>query len=240
MNRGSLGDRMKKQYEDRTRTKLPRRTYTIIRLDGVHFHTYTKGFRRPFDHVLMGVLDRATIDLCHIVDGIKFAYVQSDEVSLLLTDFTNPTTESWFDGNIQKLVSVSASTLTAYFNEYMGRVKPEQRYKPLATFDSRVFTIPDSTEVENYFIWRQQDWVRNSIQAVAQSLYSPKQLHKKNNNELQEMIFQKGVNWNNYPIPIKRGRIVKKHESKGWTIDNEIPIFTQDKNYLRSLIPKYE
>ena len=166
----NLGDRMKIFYENITRIFLPRRTYTIIRIDGKAFHTYTKGLDRPFDDKFVNDMDETACYLCKNIQGAKFAFVQSDEISILLTDFDSLTTSAWFDGNIQKMVSVSASLATAKFNE----LRPNK----IALFDSRVFTISSRVEVENYFIWRQQDTTRNSISSVAQWLYSPSELKK--------------------------------------------------------------
>lgn len=227
-----LGDRMKAFYEDRTRYLLPRRTFTIIRLDGKAFHSYTKGLVKPFDDQLMSDMDEATKFLCESIQGTKLAYVQSDEISVILTDFEKIDTDAWFDGNIQKIVSVSASLFTAKFNE----LRPGK----LAFFDSRTFTIPYQTEVENYLIWRQQDASRNSISSVAQSLYSHKELIGINSNQLQEMIFKKGINWNDYGSRYKRGRLISKEifDKNGtmrskWTVNNHIPVFTKDKNFLK-------
>jgi tRNA(His) guanylyltransferase len=224
-----LGDRMKKQYEDRTRYSLPRRTYTIIRLDGKAFHTYTRGMKRPFDEDLIEVMNNVTIYLCENIQGCKLGYTQSDEISLLLTDFSTITTDAWFDGNIQKMVSVAASLATAKFNKEMEIIRLSQLknsydkageeifpadieteiiIQPLAFFDSRVFTIPDPIEVENYFVWRQKDAVRNSISMHAQSLYSHKELHGKSQSDLQDMIHDKGQNWNDLPDGFKRGRTI--------------------------------
>jgi tRNA(His) guanylyltransferase len=223
-----LGDRMKDQYEDRTRYFLPRRTFTIIRLDGKAFHSFTRGFERPYDRTLMAWMDYTAQVLCEEIQGVKMAYVQSDEISLLLTDFDKITTSAWFDGNIQKIVSVSASIATTAFAEKnLGDRK--------ANFDSRVFTIPDRTEVENYFVWRQQDAVRNSISMTAQSLYSHKQLEGKNITEQQEMCFQKGVNWNDMPDGFKRGRMVVPK----WEVIDAIWI-TKEREKFTQLIPKYE
>lgn len=230
----SLGSRMKENYEHRTRILLPRRTYTIIRLDGKAFHTYTKGLERPFDKQLVNDMDETAKFLCENIQGVKLAFVQSDEISLVLTDFDKITTNAWFDGNIQKMVSVSASLATAKFNE----LRPGK----LAFFDSRVFTIPEKSEVINYLIWRQQDTVRNSITAVAQSLYSHKELFKKNTNEMQEMCFQKGINWNDYDDGLKRGRIIVKigHVKENvirtkWVIQNA-PHFTHDELTINNII----
>lgn len=201
---------MKERYEDRTRYFLPRRTYTIIRLDGKAFHTYTRGMEKPYSELLTNAMDFTAINLCKEIQGVKFAYTQSDEISLLLTDFSGPETQAWFDGNIQKIVSVAASIATVHFNNGMMLNSPTPAMR--AMFDARVFTIPDRTEVANYFIWRQQDAVRNSIQMLAQSLYSHKQLEGKNSSELQELTFQKGKNWNDVAVRNKRGGFVAKKE----------------------------
>jgi tRNA(His) 5'-end guanylyltransferase len=253
-----LGTRMKEQYENRTRYLLPRRTYTIIRLDGKAFHTFTKGMRRPYDAFLMGMMDKTAEGLVATIQGVQFAYTQSDEISLLLTDFDKPTTDAWFDGNIQKIVSVSASIATAAFNAAYWAYKIQVDKTELwdlktALFDSRVFTIPDAVEVENYFIWRQKDAVRNSIAMTAQSLYSHKELNGKSSNEQQEMIHQKGQNWNDMPDGFKRGRMISYEIIKGSDLDEhgewKAPDcswqtkpafdFLKERENLTDLIPKY-
>lgn len=232
----SLGDRMKEFYENRTRNFLPRRTYTIIRVDGKAFHSYTRGLIRPFDEKLVNDMDETACYMCKNIQGAKFAFVQSDEISILLTDFEGLTTDAWFDGNIQKMASISASLATAKFNE----LRPNK----IALFDSRVFTIPSDIEVENYFIWRQQDTTRNSISSVAQSMFSHQELENKNTDQMQEMCFQKGVNWNDFSAKLKRGRLIVKqdYEKEGTTrskwVSVEPPIFTQEREMLKVLIPK--
>ena len=232
----SLGDRMKEFYENRTRNFLPRRTYTIIRVDGKAFHSYTRGLVRPFDEKLVNDMDETACYMCKNIQGAKFAFVQSDEISILLTDFEGLTTDAWFDGNIQKMASISASLATAKFNE----LRPNK----IALFDSRVFTIPSDIEVENYFIWRQQDTTRNSISSVAQSMFSHRELENKNTDQMQEMCFQKGVNWNDFSAKLKRGRLIVKqdYEKEGATrtkwVSVEPPIFTQEREMLKVLIPK--
>ena len=208
----AIGDRMKNQYENRTRIFLPRRTYTIIRLDGKAFHTFTKDMERPYDKNFMTVMNETAKFICEEIQGAKIAYVQSDEISVLLTDFDKITTDAWFDGNIQKIVSVGASLATAKFNDVF-----KYEFDPLETkmafFDARTFTIPDRTEVSNYFIWRQKDAVRNSIAMTAQNLYSHKELEGKSSKDQLDMIYEKGDNWNKMPSGFKRGRIVI-YESK--------------------------
>lgn len=226
----SLGDRMKGHYENRTRYLLPRRTFTVIRVDGKAFHTLTQGCERPFDTNLMATMDATAKAMCEGIQGARLAFVQSDEISVILTDFETPTTDAWFDGNTQKIASISASIATGAFNQERllrlagdWQVKGFGTYSPLqqlaalqlAHFDSRVFTIPDRDEVLNYLLWRQQDATRNSIQMVAQAHFSAKELHGKSCNELQELLFtEKGVNWNDYPASCKRGRLVVQRTSE--------------------------
>jgi tRNA(His) guanylyltransferase len=204
-----IGDRMKSFYESRFKTFLPRRAYTLIRIDGKAFHTFTKGLIRPFDNGLIDDMDITAAYLCKNIMNCKFAFVQSDEISLLLTDFDGLNTQAWFDNNLQKMTSVSASMATRAFNEARLRRNGIENMK-WGEFDSRVFQIPQEIEVVNYFIWRQQDTVRNSISSVAQSLYSHKELHGKTTDIMQEMIFQKGINWNDYDTKYKRGRLIMK------------------------------
>ncbi len=242
-----LGNRMKEQYENRTRYCLPRRTYTIIRLDGKAFHSYTRELQKPFDEGLIADIDQSIIGILPEFQGAQLAYTQSDEISILLTDFATEQTCAWFDGNIQKITSVSASLITAEFN--MLRLAKGKPYI-LGHFDARAFTIPDRTEVENYFIWRQIDCIRNSISMVAQFLYSHKELHGKSSAEKQEMIFQKGINWAEYPENLKNGRIIIKKKVDVPTDDGEVvqrskwdvfaaPVFTRQRDFLSGLIPKY-
>jgi len=244
-----LGDRMKTFYEDRTRHFLPRRTYTIIRIDGKAFHTYTKGLPRPFDWNLVNDMDATAAFLCKNIQGAKCAFVQSDEISIVLTDFDKITTDAWFDGNIQKITSISASMATSKFNQLRllryGNIidKTLIEDQVLAFFDSRCFTIPSESEVINYFIWRQQDTVRNSISSVAQSEFSSKQLHGKKTNEMQEMLFsEKGINWDKFDPKLKRGRMIVKEqfEKDGafrsrW-VSIAPPTFTQERSFLENLL----
>lgn len=203
-----LGERMKQYYESRSQTYLSRRTYHILRVDGRAFHTYTLGFKVPFDDDFIKVMDSTAVYLCKNIQGAKFAFVQSDEISVLITDFDDIATDLWFDGNIQKIVSVSASMATSYFNENIKKLKPD--INRLAEFDARVFSIPYNTEVENYFYWRLEDTLRNSVQSLAHSLFSDKELYKKNVVQMKEMCAEKGMRWDDLESGKKFGRIVIK------------------------------
>jgi len=217
MKKQQLGNRMKTNYEEAYKHYLPMRLPTIIRVDGKTFHSFTKGMEKPYDGAFIEHMANLAQWLVQEIQTARCAYVQSDEISLLLIPYNKFDTEAWFCNEIQKMVSVSAGMASAYFSGL---------YRKLAVFDSRVFVLPEA-EVVNYFIWRQQDATRNSIQMLAQSMYSHKELHKKNTDDLQEMIFQKGKNWNNLPAYLKRGIIATPD-----LIDKDIPIFTQDRSYF--------
>jgi tRNA(His) guanylyltransferase len=258
--RDALGDRMKR-YEEATRFVLPRRTYTILRVDGRAFHTWTRGLDKPYDKAFMSCMNAAAIRLCETISGSQFAYVQSDEISVLAVDFLDIATEPWFDGNIQKWASVSAATAAAAFNERVGAYNAARdtttlgaRKRPTAAFDARVFTIPDPIEVENYFVWRQQDAERNSVAMLAQSHYSHKQLAGKKRADQHELIHKAGDNWAKHPVRFKHGAVVRHEKEKfdsqyakeagiesitysNWVVDEKTPVFTKERHYLRELVP---
>jgi tRNA(His) 5'-end guanylyltransferase len=195
----AIGDRMKR-YEATTRTLLPRRTYTVLRVDGRAFHSYLRGATKPFDEPFMADMDAVAEALCAEIAGARFAYTQSDEISILATDFGSHNTEPWFGGVVAKQLSIAASLATAVLNER----RPGSR----ALFDARVFTINDPVEVANYFLWRQRDAVRNSISMAAQAHFPHKRLHGVNGGGMQELLWSEaGVNWNDYPDGCKRGRV---------------------------------
>lgn len=255
----SLGDRMKENYENRSKTYLTRRTPCIIRLDGKAFHSFTKGFQKPYDEVFHKAMNSTLQYLCKNIQGCKFGYTQSDEISLLLTDYDTLTTDAWFGYSVQKMCSIAASMATLHFNqafrtavnEYtVGESKGEYGIKLKlakdkgAMFDARCFSIPAS-EVCNAYIWRQEDATRNAIQMLGQTYFSHKELHKKSTSDIQEMLWQKGINFNDMPIEFKRGVCCYKRsvERNGtlrseWYIDKECPIFTQDRNYIERFLPK--
>lgn len=242
MTKDSLGDRMK-AYEAVPKNFLMRKTPVIIRLDGKAFHTFTRGFEKPFDKVIETAMTETMLYLCKNIQGCVLGYTQSDEITLVLCDYQKVDTAAWFDYNVQKMVSISAAMATYAFNMVlMGRTEKS------AFFDARAFSLPRN-EVVNCLIWRQQDATRNSIQGLAQSLYSHKELQGINCNELQDKMFtEKGVNWNDLTTYQKRGACaVRKMVNKisptnavvprcDWVIDDDIPIFTQDRDYVESRI----
>lgn len=229
-----IGDRMKR-YERAAKTALTWRVPVVVRIDGRAFHTYTKGCARPFDENLIAAMDACAVAVCEEAQGAALAYVQSDEISILLHGYRRLDSQPWFDNEVQKIVSISASIaaaeMTARSPSIFGAMKR-------AHFDARVFVLPEA-EVCNYFIWRQQDATRNAIQMMASAHYSHRELHCKNTSIMQEMLFQKGVNFNDAPTRHKRGRcVIREHysldgaERHRWIVDNEIPVFTKDRAYV--------
>lgn len=264
----SIGDRMK-EYEYVSRNFLTRHIPVVIRVDGKAFHTFTKGMTKPFDSILMTAMQETMKYMCENIQGCVLGYTQSDEITLVLTDYDTIATDAWFGYNIQKMSSISASMATLAFNKAFRRIVQDQltgtageddeTFQRLRTyaleksdkamFDARVFTVPKD-EVCNCLIWRQQDATRNSIESVGQAYFSTKKLFKKNCNEIQDMLFtEHAINWNDYPTDCKRGacchreivETVMPHPKTGemitvsrkrWKIDRDIPIFTQDREYI--------
>lgn len=227
MEKSNIGTRMKR-YEHVGRVELMARTPVMIRLDGKAFHTYTKDFIRPFDEDLFRAMTDTMEYLVANIQGCVLGYVQSDEISLLLRDWDTFETDTWYGNNKTKIESVSASMCSVMFNRFIQKELPAA---PPAFFDSRAWNLPKE-EVCNYFIWRQQDATRNSINMLAQSLYSAKQLHGKNMAEVHDMLMLgKGVNWNDLDTWKKRGACAYKSPD-GQLLDMEIPIFTQDRDFI--------
>lgn len=216
-----LGIRMK-EYEKRNQYYLQKRTPVAIRVDGRSFHTFTKGFKRPFDNILMKSMQETAKYMCKNMGNAKIAYIQSDEITIILTDYDTLETDCWFNYRTDKLCSISASMATMAFNKYfMLAVEDYCEYNPDATleqrniyvsaaekgamFDARCFNIPKE-EVTNLIYWRQLDATRNSIQMVGQANFSHKELQNKSCNDIQDMLMtQKNINWNDLPTYQKRG-----------------------------------
>ena len=234
MDTSDLANRMK-EYEKRNQYYLQKRTPVAIRVDGRSFHTFTKGFQRPFDDVLIKTMQETAKYMCENIQGAKLAYVQSDEITIILTDYDTLETDCWFNYRTDKLCSISASMATMAFNRIFvknvdewGRLtfpnwdeggtnekvdvdllKLNDAYQRAigkgAMFDARCFNIPKE-EVTNLIYWRQLDAIRNSIQMIGQANFSHKELQNKSCNDIQDMLHeQKGIDWNDYPTVCKRG-----------------------------------
>ena len=183
----SLGDRIKR-YENVFHYSLTRRTPLMIRVDGRAFHTFTKGCNRPFDQNIMQAMVSSANTLAEEMQGFKVAYIQSDEATFLLTDYDRLETQSWFDYDLSKVVSISASVMSVNFNHFVKNVG-----NPVV-FDSRAFSVPEN-DVANAFVWRAKDWERNSLQMYCRSYFSHKELHQKNREDMHDMLHSIGKNW---------------------------------------------
>lgn len=261
--KNTLGTRMK-EYEAVSKNHLMRRTPVVIRLDGKAFHTFTRGLNKPFDSDFVTMMQQTMLHLCENIQGCVLGYTQSDEITLVLVDYQNRDSCAWFDNQVQKIASISASMATLYFNRELSEMlrdleedlaaadyslpqahmyetnskKYDRWYDKeyRALFDSRVFNLPQY-EVINNLIWRQQDATRNSINSVAQSLFSHKELQGISSKDLQnKMLTERDVNWNDYPTHLKRGCCAIKDSEGKWVLDVNIPIFTEDRDYIDRLI----
>lgn len=263
-----------KQYEKVTDQKLIRRMPVIIRLDGRSFHSFTRGFKKPFDDILIDSMQKTALYLCENIQNCVLAYTQSDEISLLLIDYEKFDTQPWFDNRIQKIVSTSAALATMRFKEVfennidqLGRdnipdwdqggtyeqLNKEQEEllsyidhlsnaidKKYKGFDSRCFNL-SKDEVANYFFWRQQDCIRNSVQMVAQANFSQPELQNKNTATIKEMFLKKNIDWNDFRISRQRGTCcIKAEDDNGcryWYVDNHIPVFRNEgRDYINNLV----
>lgn len=219
--RDSLGDRMKGYYENRAKTYLVRRMPVIIRLDGCHFHTFTRGFVKPLDKRLLETMQETTLALCESIQGCVFGYTQSDEITLVLVDYNTIITNAWYDYQVEKMCSVSAAMATLYFNRIFRRKIHEFTNKhhgvltDVKTYGEELVNSVDKllksynraieqgalfdsrcfnipiSEVCNCILWREKDAERNSINGLGQSMFSHKELQNKNTRQVQDMLFEK-------------------------------------------------
>jgi tRNA(His) guanylyltransferase len=206
-SKDSLGDRIK-WYESRyTDQQFMKMVPVMARLDGRAFHTFTKGLDRPYCKQLSKLMVDTTKFLVHETNA-RCGYTQSDEISLvwLAEDWES---DIFFSGKLQKMNSILSSMTSVYFNSLLPEYLPSKKGQ-MPLFDCRVFQVPNDTEAVNCFIWREQDASRNSIQMAARSLYSHDELMNKNTSQLHDMLFEKGVNWNDYPTFFKRGTYVRR------------------------------
>lgn len=239
----TLSERMKR-YEAVSQLVLTPRMPLIVRVDGRAFHTLTRERQRPFDPQLFDCMAATAVRLCHEIDSAHLAFMQSDEISIQVVDYTSLDTEPWFGGNVQKIVSVAASAATVAFN---ARAQEKNLELPSwAMFDARAFVVPRE-DVANYFIWRQKDWSRNSLTMLALSYCSHQEVYGLHKSQLHEKLFSEyGVNWAHLPTHLKNGtcvyqvpQIVRESSETSaavlrtvWTIDREPPVFTQDRTYI--------
>lgn len=225
MKKDALGTRIK-LYEAVSNYNLLPNSPLFIRVDGKAFHTFARDACKPFDHHLIDSMVYATRLTAKEMQGFKLAYTQSDEATFMLTDYDTFETQGWFNYELNKVVSIAASAFTAHFNHYYHGTD-NHPMQTQAMFDARAFNVPQE-DAPNVFVWRQKDWMRNSVQMLARSLYSHKELERKNNLELLEMIKSKGSVWDELSNQLKYGTFV--------TPDNECVYSQFDYSTLKSYL----
>lgn len=246
----TLGNRMK-TYESVWHTSVSPNSYVVLRLDGRAFHTVLRNATKPYDVDVARALSTAAEKLCEQVPGAEFAYLQSDEISILMTDLRTVRSELWFGGDVQKLVSVGASVATQAFNDV---IRPAPGYQALAGitqpgyFDARVLTLPHPIEVANYFVWRQRDAQRNAVTSAARAYFGQRDLNRKNVGEVRAMLRDvHGVDFpRDYPNEFVDGRVLHKQtrvsfelmaERIYWTVDAAPEFIARGGNWLAENIP---
>lgn len=205
--------------------RLPKKTYIMSAIDGRSFSRLIKNkYEKPFDDKFINMMNEVAIYVCKNVQGCKFAYTQSDEITFVLTDFENEETSAFFDYRICKMLSIIPSLATAKFNqlvtlnlldtpcsrEDMKQIVADMQ---LAQFDCKVWDAENFNNVFAYLLWRQIDCVRNSKQQAAQTYLTHKQLMGKHTDEQIKMLLEeKGIDWNMYPDNKKYGRFIYKEQ----------------------------
>lgn len=259
---GSLRSRIK-AYEEASNYKLINGLPVVIRLDGKAFRTFTRDFKKPYDEIVSSCMQSAMLKVCKEAQNCVMGYTQSDEITIIVCDYLSQDATAWFNNRKSKIEPTTASMVTlAFYKQLMKEVlkykeklddeslEKESKYiraleKAIDSdvcFDSRAFNVPQY-EIANIFIDRQGDAERNSIQMLAQSVLGKKEIKGISNKKLQDIMFtEKGVNWNDVPTKFKRGSCCIKVPTEvkegvirnRWIIDNEIPIFTENREYILS------
>lgn len=180
----------------------------IGRVDGRHFSSFTKGMAKPYSDHMIECMTRTALFLAEHTNAVC-AYTQSDEISLIWHNDCQPQSEIWFNGRTFKMVSNLASLATLAFYRNVLALMPEYAER-LPTFDARVYNVPTKQEAVNYLIWREWDATKNSITSATSCFYSHTEMFGKNSKDRQELLFAKGVNWNDYPSYFKRGTYIRR------------------------------
>lgn len=240
-----MGNRFK-AYEACSSMYLIPGTPKVIRLDGKAFHTFTKGCEQPYDWSIMSAMAAGAIAVMKEIGGsARLAYIQSDECSIVINDKPRIESSPWFDNNLVKMATVSASIMSVNFSKtfHDSRIMNVKEgidpstipFKP-AYFDARVFQVPNVWEMNNAILWRQFDAIKNSKSQYARHYFSQKQVHEKNGDQKVTMMKeQHGFDWNTAPTWTKRGIVIRRGTMGKFEIDTEIPEFKIDRDYLAKI-----
>lgn len=241
----NLGDRMK-GYEEAVGPVLLRRVPLIVRVDGKAFHTLTKRLTPTIDptsefhfsHKFHKIMTLTACAMAQQIQNCQFAYTQSDEISFLLCDWKQFETMQWFDGKVQKIISVASAMASAYFNHFWQKeIGPIPDFTHLGLFDARAYNVPRE-DVDNYFLWRQRDAIRNSINFIARKFIPHKQLQGLNGLEIKALLYDKhGVAWDHYPGWEQRGSGIvpnplNDNQHSSFIVDDDMPIISENRTYI--------
>lgn len=235
----ATGTELFKAREHETRAFIAPKTYAVLRLDGRAFHTYCARLHKPADSLFMEHMDMVAIALFTQLSGVRLAYVQSDELNLLITDWVPtpvngtpaPATQFMFGGNIQKLVSISAAIASVTLNQLrLGSATDK-----VGLFDARIFNLVDRQETIDYFAWRQADCATNSLSMTASAHFSSQQLHAANASERRAMLLAAGIDPDATPEGFRRGRvIVNERRPEATTFEHRRTGAMQTVDYVRN------
>lgn len=209
MSSDDFGNRMKDYEAVEAQRRFMPRLPILARIDGRAFHTLTRGLKRPYDSDFSSLMIDTTQHLVHETNAC-IGYTQSDEISLVFYS-DDPKSQVFFDGRIQKMTSILAAMTSVKFNLLWVDRMPEKPNSP-PTFDCRCWNVPALTEAANTILWREFDATKNSIQMAARAVFSHNELHGVSTGEMQELLFQKGINWNDYPAFFKRGTYIQRRK----------------------------
>ena len=212
-------------YRSLTDYKLMPNSYVLAMVDGHCFSKMIKNkFDRPFDDMFIKMMNETAKYLCENIQGAKFAYTQSDEISILITDFDTPMTDSFFGFRLCKMQSLIAAMATAKFNQMYVKLvndykgfnlkKFDMKEYPTYTFDCKVWTVPNANDAYAWFLYRQTDCIKNSKAQTAQAYLSHKSLVGLTSDEMIiKLKDEKGIDWNQFENGKKYGRVIKKVET---------------------------
>lgn len=231
----AIGTRMK-GYEDSTRflPTLP----IVIRIDGKKFSRWTRGLPKPYSSEFIELMIRTTGELVKQTNA-RIGYTQSDEITLVLQAAGKHNSEVFFDGRIQKIISVTASIATAVFNDLRPQILPNYVGYGPAFFDARAFVVPSRHEAANAVLWRELDATKNAISMMAQSKYSHAQLKYVNTSQMQEMLWKDhNINFNDLSRRFRRGTYMQSRQFEVTPTVEELSAIPEDKRregpYIRS------
>lgn len=203
-----LGDRIKEYEAAESQRKFLRYLPIVARLDGRGFSTFTKGLERPFD-LRMTTAMSSTLKWLIENTGARFGHTQSDEMTVAWYE-PDRKSKVFFDRRIQKMNSVLAGMVSVHFFSQIRDSWPSEYWTKLPHFDCRVSQYPILEEAANVFVWRENDAHKNSVSMAAQHYYKHAFLQHKSSNEMQELLFQKGINYNDYPVAFKSGTFFQR------------------------------